>query len=296
MRMPVRMTGKASGSSIAEQPLAVGHAHAARRVDGGGAARRRARPRCWRRPAAANRGTARRRPGRRRCRGCRCAAAPGTLAASQPSGAIRMPNSAMRRDRLDDVEHVAGSPARSAGTRWQRMPSGRPTTTAAASEPERQQHVLARLAPEAVGARRHIPCRIDRSFQRRPTSSSADGAPTASASDADARARGRASGASAHRQRAGRRRRRSSQKPAPGETRAKVLPGGVRTPPAPPTARRRAPARPTAAAASRRGGAAISATSATDARPATRHRRQPAAAQRSSRAAPRRARCGWRGP
>ena len=79
--------------------------------------------------------------------------ASGTAAASAPSGAMRMPNSAIAGIVWITLS-VPRMPARSRGTRWQRIPSGRPTSTAAPSEPSARQHVLAQLTREALGVHR----------------------------------------------------------------------------------------------------------------------------------------------
>ena len=68
---------------------------------------------------------------------------------------MRMPNSA-----IDGMVWIRLSvpriPARRRGTRWQRMPSGSATSTAAPSEPSASNTCRARLAREALGVRPRI--------------------------------------------------------------------------------------------------------------------------------------------
>ena len=75
-------------------------------------------------------------------------AAQGTAAASAPSGAIRMPNSAIA-GMVWITLSVPRMPARSRGTRWHRIPSGSADDDRRGERAERQQHVLARLVREA---------------------------------------------------------------------------------------------------------------------------------------------------
>ena len=183
------------------------------------------------------------------------------------------------------------------GMRWHSMPSGRPTSTAAASEPERQEHVL--LAPRArsCSARVAYSLRSDRSFQAPETSSSAS---TRGRDSEDERAapRGRTAGASANRRRAARTRRREARSRVPGETRAKVLPSGVtKLAAVAPTAGSNSDADRAIEAASLIQGVADEHGDERDRRPSDQERGPPpamAAKPRTTNAA-RRRRCGWPG-
>ena len=116
------------------QKLRARQTHAARRID---CRRRDPRPAprwYWRPPAATSTETVRAEPERVRCRGFRSRRQRRTAAASAPSGTMRMPNRAMEGIVWIRFS-VPNVPARNRGTRWQRMPSGTATTTAAATGP-----------------------------------------------------------------------------------------------------------------------------------------------------------------
>ena len=117
-------------------------------------ARRASAPRrCWPRSAAASTETAPPRPAPRRCRGCRALRPAAPAAASAPSGAMRMPNSAIAGMvwMTFSVPRIRRASA-ARGSRGCRAAA--PPATAAPSEPSARQHVPAQLVREALGVDR----------------------------------------------------------------------------------------------------------------------------------------------
>ncbi len=104
------------------------------------------------------------------------ALAPGTLIATQLSGAIRIPNSA-----IDGMVWIRlstfSTPARNRSTRWQRIPSGTPTIAATRSDPTASR-TCRNASAQKASARLAYSLRIERlahspDVRKTPTAASA---------------------------------------------------------------------------------------------------------------------------